>query len=95
MQLLLGREDVNPDRPDNVNRTPLACAAQNGHDRVVQLLLRRGDVNPDMRDNLGLTPLSYADNNKHKGVVSLILDRKSARLFPSLFQNLSSPNVST
>ena len=58
MKLLLEREDVNPDSPDNRGKTPLSLAAENGHDGVVKLLLEREDVSPDRPDNYGQTPLS-------------------------------------
>jgi len=41
VDLLLGREDVNPNRPDGDGRTPLVCAAMNGHKEVAKLLQAR------------------------------------------------------
>ena len=35
MKILLGREEVDPGRPDNDGQTPLSTAAMNGHYRVV------------------------------------------------------------
>jgi len=47
VELLLGREDVNPDIPDTeCGQTPLSWAAENGHEGIVKLLLGREDVNP-------------------------------------------------
>lgn len=31
VKILLGRGDVNPNKSDNGGKTPLGCAAQNGH----------------------------------------------------------------
>ena len=48
VRLLLARDDVNLDNPDNDNRTPLWAASSRGHGGVVRLLLARGAVNqPD------------------------------------------------
>jgi len=41
VDLLLRREDVNPNRPDENGRTPLVYAAVNGHKEVVKLLQAR------------------------------------------------------
>ena len=72
VKLLLGREDVNPDRPDDVARTPISWAAGNGHEEVVNLLLGRGDVDPDRADNAGRTPISWASENGHEAVRLLL-----------------------
>ena len=37
-KILLGREEVNPDKADYGGRTPLSLAAQNRHEEVVILL---------------------------------------------------------
>ena len=60
MKILLGREEVNPDKPDNKGRTPLSFAAKWGREGVVKILLGREEVNPDKPDNNGRTPLSIA-----------------------------------
>jgi len=39
VKILLGREEVNPDKPDNSGRTPLTHAASSGHEGVVKILL--------------------------------------------------------
>jgi len=76
VKILLGREEVNPNKPDNGGRTPLFFAAQNGREGVVKILLGRGDVNPDMADRFGQTPISYAAEYGHEGVVKILLERK-------------------
>ena len=40
MEMLLGREEVNPDKPDNLGRTPLSYAARSGYEEVVLVLLK-------------------------------------------------------
>ena len=46
MKLRLGRDDVNPDKPNISSRTPPYYAARDGYERVVKILLRLGDVSP-------------------------------------------------
>lgn len=38
MKILLGQEEVNPNKPDNDGQTPLMFAAKYDHERVVALL---------------------------------------------------------
>ena len=77
VKLLLGREDVNPDTPDEIHgQTPLSWAAKNGHEGIVKLLLGRRGVNPDNSDKHGRTPLSWAAGNGSEGAVELLLERK-------------------
>lgn len=46
VNLLLGREDVNPGIPDTMyDQTQLSRAAKNGREGIVKLLLEREDVN--------------------------------------------------
>ncbi|KAH6848202.1 ankyrin repeat protein [Chaetomium sp. MPI-CAGE-AT-0009] len=58
VKLLVGKDSVKPDTPDNDGRTPLSWAAGNGHDAVVGVLLGNNSVKPDTPDKLGRTPLS-------------------------------------
>jgi len=76
VKILLAREEVNPDKPDDYGRTPLLSAAQNGHEGVVEILLGRKEVNPDNRDIDGKTPLLLAAWYGYEGVVKLLLDVK-------------------
>ena len=39
MKILLGRGDVNPDKPDMDGLTPLSCVAAYGHEGVVRIQL--------------------------------------------------------
>ena len=45
-KLLLGRGDVNPDKPDNYGQTPLWSAAFK-HEGAVKILLELGGVSPN------------------------------------------------
>jgi len=76
VEILLGREDVDPDKPYDEGRTPLSDAARNGHEGVVEILLGREDVNPDKPDRWGQTPLSHAVWNRHMVVVKILLGRE-------------------
>jgi len=76
VKILLGREEVNPDKPDYYGVTPLSYAADYGHAGVVKTLLGREEVNPDKPDNYGRTPLSNAAQNGYEGVVKILLGRE-------------------
>ena len=65
MKLLLARDDINPNKPDNYGGTPLWQASFNGHEGVARLLLARDDVNPDKPANDGLAPFSWASFYRH------------------------------
>ena len=54
---LLARDDVNPDKPSDDDKTPLWRACFHGHDRVVKLLLARNDVDSNKPNAKGQTPL--------------------------------------
>ena len=76
VEILLGREGVNPKKPDKFGRTPLLHAAKCGHEGVVKILLRREEVNPEEADNSGQTPLVDAARNGHEAVVKVLLRRE-------------------
>ena len=72
---LLLEEAVNVNSTDKTGRTPLSCAAENGHEAVVKKLLENtADV--DSKSRNGQTPLFYAARNGHAGVVKLLLEKK-------------------
>ena len=75
VKILLGRDEVNPDKQDHYGRTPLCCAALNGHEGVVKMLLERDDVNPDKPDNYDQTPLYFAARSGCERVVKILLER--------------------
>ena len=47
VELLLERDDVNPNKPNRAGRTPLRGATRKGHKGIVKLLLGREDLDPD------------------------------------------------
>jgi ankyrin repeat protein len=62
--------DVN--KADNVGRTPLWWAAENGHEAVVKVLIAAGaDVNKS--DNYGRTLLYWAVRYGHEAVVKMLI----------------------
>ncbi|KAF3927190.1 Ankyrin-3 [Dactylellina cionopaga] len=72
VKLLLGK-GVEVDLGDNLGRTPLSCAAEGGHERIVQLLLTNGKLDCNSGDHYGATPLSLAARLGHSAVVELLL----------------------
>jgi len=75
VEILLERDDVNPDKPNMYDQTPLYYAAENGHEKVVEILLGREDVGPNRSDVLDRTPLYCAASRGHEGVVKMLLGR--------------------
>ena len=75
VELLLGRADIDPDKPGLGGQTPLMLAACGGREGVVKMLLGRNDVNPNKQDEGGETPLGWAAYNGHEGVVKILLGR--------------------
>jgi ankyrin repeat protein len=59
------------DLKDSYGRTPLSCAAEKGHEAVVELLLEKG-AELEAKDNYGQTPLSWAAEKGHEAVVKLL-----------------------
>ena len=72
---LIGMESYGINEGDIWGGTPLAWAAERGHEGVVKILLGRADVNPEKADNDGHTPLSHASSGGHEGVVKVLLKR--------------------
>ena len=75
VEVLLRRNDVDPNKQCIGGRTPLLCAAWWGHEGVVRILLERGDVNPDKPEALGRTPLWCAAEYGREGIVKMLLER--------------------
>ncbi|KAJ4146816.1 hypothetical protein LMH87_001375 [Akanthomyces muscarius] len=63
----------NIDQEDDVRRTPLSYAAENGYEAIIKLLLAIDKVDIDAKDSWDRTPLSYAAENGHEAVVKLLL----------------------
>jgi ankyrin repeat protein len=78
VKILLGRDDVNPDKPDGYGWTPLGYAVRNGDEGVVKKLLGRNDVNPDKPDRYGWTPIRLATSYGHTGLIALLQPPASA-----------------
>ena len=78
VNILLEREDINPDQADTrYGWAPLSWAAKGGHSGVVKMLLERERVNPDLADTeYGRTPLSWAAQNGHERVIKMLLERE-------------------
>ena len=76
VKLLLGREEVNPDIPEEHGRTPFMFAALRGHERVAKILLGRDEVNPNKPDKYGQTPLLVAAWGGYIEVVKMLLGRE-------------------
>ena len=72
VKLLLGRDDIDPDKPGEDGETPLFRAAYVGYEGIVKMLLGRDDINPHKPDNWGQTPLSCAVENRQMGVVEIL-----------------------
>jgi len=64
------------DVEDFWGRTPLALAAENGHEEVVKILLERGEANPNKPDASGLAPISCAAMSGHGAVVKIFIGRE-------------------
>jgi len=57
--------------------TPLAWAARNGQEGVVEMLLGNYELYPNWSDCFGLTPLIYAIRCGHERVIEILLGKRS------------------
>ena len=75
MEILLGRDEINPNKQDFYGQTPLYFSAQNGHEGVLTMLLGRDDINPNEPDMDSQTPLCCAAQDGREGAVQMLLGR--------------------
>ena len=61
----LYHNNVNPDKPDKYNKTPLHLACLNKNDKIIEYLLSI-NTNPNYQDNFGQTPFHYLMLNNIK-----------------------------
>jgi ankyrin repeat protein len=73
LEILLERDDINPDSQDDSSRTALSWAADRGHDKIVRQLLATARVNVNSKDTQHRTPLMWAALEGREDVVKLLL----------------------
>jgi len=73
-KFLLLQPKIEVEHKDILGRTPLALAALNGHEKLVQEFLSRSDANAKERDAVGKTPLLRAAQEGHETIVRLLLE---------------------
>ena len=66
-------QNAEVDMEDDLTRTPLSWAAENGHEAVVKQLLEAG-AEIDSKDDDAWTPLSWAAGNGREAVVKQLLE---------------------
>jgi len=69
VKILLGREDVNPNKQDNKGQTPLMAAASWGGHEGVEMPLERQEATSDKPGHHGQTALVFACIKDHKRVI--------------------------
>lgn len=75
LAVALLRREQYMDHKDDIGRTPLSYAAENGHEAVVRILLDQAGIEVDCRDFNGWTPLFYASFSGHVEVAKLLMKR--------------------
>ena len=73
---------------DNWKKTPLHCAASNGHTEIVKLLLEN-QAPIDSLDCNNWTPLHYATRWGHKETIILLLQNKADKNIKNQFERTS------
>ena len=66
VKILLGRKEVNPDKPGVPGRTPLLFTTQRELKGIVKILFRPDEVNPNKLDKFGRISLSHTPLYKVK-----------------------------
>jgi ankyrin repeat protein len=78
LQMLLGFEEVDPNRGDSEHfRPPLSWAVRQGHSGIVHALLNDPRVDVNLQDKRGNTPFMFAAN-KHSHLIPVLLQRGHA-----------------
>ena len=75
MKILLARDNINPDKPDDSPQTRLSWADRKGYEGVVKVLVGRDEIHLDKPDNGGQIPLSWAAVLGQEEVVDILLRR--------------------
>jgi len=78
VQLLLARQDIDPNPKATSGNTPLAAAAKGGHEEIARLLISRNDVQPSFAHEF--CPLWLATINGHARILELLLQRYKVKL---------------
>lgn len=74
VEALLASENVDPNCPDGLLRTPLVVAAETGDEKIVDLLLSTGRIVPMVSKMPHDTPLIAAATRGHVGMMQRFLD---------------------
>ncbi|KNG82452.1 ankyrin repeat-containing protein [Aspergillus nomiae NRRL 13137] len=74
--LLLSTKGINPNLGDCMGKPPIAYAAINNQDPVVEQLLAAPGVDPNWKDDHGRTPLAWTVSFGSEAAVSLFLSRQ-------------------
>jgi hypothetical protein len=86
VQMLLSRDDIDPNSIHIGGVTPLMEAAMNGHEAVVWQLLGRKGVDPGICTSWKWTALIFAADNGHDAVVRLLLERDNVHVDSALWK---------
>ncbi|KAK1139808.1 hypothetical protein N8T08_011127 [Aspergillus melleus] len=73
VKMLVSHKDTQPDCRNKRGETPLAIAAADGAEHVVEMLLRTGKVDVNSKDKHGQTPLMAAARIGHIRIVKHLL----------------------
>ena len=73
VELLLAREDCDPNVKDRDGNTPLILSCENSHHKIVKLLLGILKCDPNVRNKAGDTPLHLATRIETTRIIKLLL----------------------
>ena len=66
--------------PNEYGETPLHCAADAGHENIIQYLLQAGSDSNSIEPESGQTPLHYACNQGHLSCIQLLITQGKANI---------------